>query len=51
MVYDMLTQEELPDPRDQLTRVSAHLLESSLFDNTEVYLDRFDNFNKQELIF
>lgn len=49
MVYDMLTQEELPDPRDQLTRVSAHLLESSLFDNTEVYLDRFDNFNKQEL--
>lgn len=49
MVYDMLTQEELPDPRDQLTRVSAHLPESSLFDNTEVYLDRFDNFNKQEL--
>lgn len=49
MVYDMLTQEELTDPRDQLTKLAERLPESSLFDNAEVYLDRFDNLNKQEL--
>lgn len=48
MVYDVLT-EELPDPRDQLTRVAERLPESTLFEQAEVYLDRFDSFNKQEL--
>ena len=49
MVYDQLTQEELPDPRDQLTKVAERLPDSTLFDHAAVYLDRFDNFNKQEL--
>lgn len=48
-VYDTLTEEDLPDPRDQLTRVAEHLADSTLFDNAEVYFDRFDNFNHQEL--
>ncbi len=48
-VYDTLTAEELPDPRDQLTRVAERLPESTLFDGAEVYLDRFDSFNRQEL--
>lgn len=48
-VYDTLTQEELPDPRDQLTRVAERLPDSTLFDGAEVYLDRFDSFNRQEM--
>ena len=48
-VYDTLTQEELPDPRDQLTRVAERMADCTLFDDTEVYLDRFDSFNHQEL--
>ena len=48
-VYDTLTQEELSDPRDQLTRVAERIADSTLFDNAEVYFDRFDNFNHQEL--
>ena len=49
LMYDTLTTEELPDPRDQLTFVAQRLPQSSLFDNTEVYFDRFDSFSKQEL--
>lgn len=49
MVYDTMTEEQLPDPRDQLTRVAERLPDSTLFEHTEVYLDRFDSFNKQEL--
>ncbi len=49
MIYDVLTEEQLPDPRDQLTRVAERLSESTLFDDAEVYFDRFDSFNKQEL--
>lgn len=48
-VYDALTEQELPDPRDQLTRVAERLPDSTLFDRAEVYLDRFDSFNRQEL--
>lgn len=46
-VYATLT-EELPDPRDQMIKIAQRLPDSSLFDNAEVYLDRFDSFNKQE---
>ena len=48
-VYETLTEEELPDPRDQMTKIAERLPDSTLFDQTEVYLDRFDNFNRQEL--
>ncbi|MCD8357094.1 MAG: exodeoxyribonuclease V subunit gamma [Clostridia bacterium] len=48
-VYETLTEEELPDPRDQMTKIAQRLPDSSLFDDAEVYLDRFDSFNKQEL--
>ena len=48
-VYEALTEEELPDPRDQMTKIAERLPDSTLFDQTEVYLDRFDNFNRQEL--
>lgn len=49
MVYQSITQEELPDPRDELTRVWERLPQTTLFDDTDVYLDGFDNFNRQEL--
>ncbi len=49
MVYQSITEEELPDPRDELTRVREQLPETTLFDHTDVYLDGFDNFNRQEL--
>lgn len=49
VVYDTLTQEQLPDPRDQLTQVLKRLPDCTLFNNAEIYLDRFDSFNHQEL--
>ncbi len=48
-VYDTMTAQELPDPRDQLTRVAERLPDSTLFDDAEVSFDRFDSFNHQEL--
>ncbi len=48
MVYQSITEEELPDPRDELTRVWEKLPQTTLFDNTDVYLDGFDSFNRQE---
>lgn len=48
-VYETLTEEDLPDPRDQMTKIAERLPDSTLFDGAEVYLDRFDNFNRQEL--
>lgn len=48
-VYRSITADEIPDPREELTRVLERLPESTLFDNAEVYLDGFDNFNRQEL--
>lgn len=47
--YRSITEDELPDPRDELTRVLALLPETTLFEGTSVYLDGFDNFNRQEL--
>ncbi len=49
MVYDGMTGDALPDPRDQLTRVCDRLPDSTLFDGAAVYLDRFDSFSRQEL--
>lgn len=49
MVYQSITEEELPDPRDELTRVWERLPQTTLFDEADVYLDGFDNFNRQEL--
>lgn len=48
-VYETLTQETLPDPRDQMTKIAQHLPDSTVFDHAEVYLDRFDSFNRQEM--
>ena len=48
-VYQSITADEIPDPREELTRVRERLPESTLFDNADVYLDGFDNFNRQEL--
>lgn len=48
-VYETLTEEDLPDPRDQLTKIAQRLPDSTVFDHAEVYLDRFDSFSKQEL--
>ena len=49
MVYGSITEEELPDPQDELTRVRERLPQTTLFDAADVYLDGFDNFNRQEL--
>ncbi|MDO5548615.1 MAG: exodeoxyribonuclease V subunit gamma [Eubacteriales bacterium] len=48
-VYESMTADEIPDPRDELTRVRERLPQSTLFDRADVYLDGFDNFNRQEL--
>ncbi len=48
-VYQSMTEEELPDPRDQMTRVLERLPETTLFDGASVFVDSFDNFNRQEL--
>ena len=48
-VYETLTQEDLPDPRDQMTKIAQRLPDCTIFDGAELYLDRFDQFNKQEL--
>lgn len=48
-VYQEITEQELPDPRDELTRVLERLPQSTLFDDADVYLDGFDSFNRQEL--
>ena len=44
-----MTQEDLPDPRDQMTKIAQRLPDCTIFDGAELYLDRFDQFNKQEL--
>ncbi|MDO4173352.1 MAG: PD-(D/E)XK nuclease family protein [Eubacteriales bacterium] len=48
-IYETLSEQDLPDPRDQLTKVAERLPDSTVFDNAEVYLDRFDTFSRQEL--
>ena len=48
-VYETMTQEDLPDPRDQMTKIAQRLPDCTIFDGAELYLDRFDQFNKQEL--
>lgn len=47
-VYQSLTAE-LPDPRQELNRVLACLPQCTLFDDADLYFDRFDSFNRQEL--
>lgn len=47
-VYETLTGQELPDPRDELTRMLEKLPQSTLFDGVQVYFDSFAGFTMQE---
>ena len=47
-VYETLTAQELPDPRDELTRMLEKLPQSTLFDGAQVYFDSFAGFTMQE---
>lgn len=47
-VYETLTAQELPDPRDELTRMLEKLPYCTLFDHVELYFDGFSGFTMQE---
>lgn len=47
--YEKLCEEGLPDPRDRLTLLAERLPESSVLENTAVYVDCFASFTPQEL--
>lgn len=47
--YDRLCDQSLPDPRDRLTHLRDALPQSTLFQNTVLYLDGFLSFTPQEM--
>ena len=47
--YEKLCEETLPDPRDRLTLLADRLPQSSVLENTSVYIDCFASFTPQEM--
>lgn len=49
MAYQKLTEEDLPDPREELDKLALRLPQSTMFNGACVYFDSFSGFSPQEM--